>query len=129
MFFAGLEDRLDALAGRREMGAAAGFVFAAGAHDRRVEVGELGFEVLAAKVFVADQDQHLAGLACAARDHLQADQFLVDLWRGQRERSGRAVQGGQRATESPRSGGNGSRSSRSRRRSRARQRGWTSRRA
>jgi hypothetical protein len=95
MFFAGLEDRLDALAGRREMGAAAGFVFAAGAHDRRVEVGELGFEVLAAKVFVADQDQHLAGLACAARDHLQADQFLVDLGRGQRERSGRAVQGEQ----------------------------------
>jgi hypothetical protein len=71
------------------------FVFASWAHDLRVERGEFGFEVLAAEVLVADQDQHLAGLAFAARDHLHADEFLVDLGRGQRERARRAVEGEQ----------------------------------
>src|ERR1022692_4469625 len=80
---AGLEDRFDALADRGEVGASAGFVFASRSGDRG---GEVGFQVFAAEVLVADQDQHLAGLAVAARDHLQADKFLVDLWRGQRER-------------------------------------------
>src|ERR1039457_6906525 len=92
---AGLEDRFDALADRGEVGASAGFVFASRSGDRGVEVGEFGFEVFAAEVLVADQDQHLAGLAVAARDHLQADKFLVDLWRGQRERPWCAVQGEQ----------------------------------
>ena len=85
--FAGLEDRFDALADRVEVGASAGFVFASRSGDRGVEVGEFGFEVFAAEVLVADQDQHLAGLAVAARDHLQADEFLVDCRRGQRERA------------------------------------------
>src|ERR1035438_3989024 len=93
--FAGLEDRLDALADRCEVGAAAGLVFAAGADDRRVEVGELGFEVLATEVLVADQDQHLAGLSLAARDHLQADELLVDFRGGQRERARGSVEGEQ----------------------------------
>ena len=47
---------------------------------------------LAAEVLVADQDQHLSGLAFAARDHLQADVFLVDLRGGQCECSGGAVE-------------------------------------
>src|SRR5664279_6622907 len=41
---AGLEDRLDPLADRCEMRALAGLVFASGAQDRRVELGELGLE-------------------------------------------------------------------------------------
>src|SRR5579863_433645 len=90
--FAGLEDRLDALADRGEVWAAAAFVFAAGADDLRVERGEFGFEVFAAEVLVADQDHHLAGLALGARDHLHADEFLVDLGRGQRERAWGAVE-------------------------------------
>src|SRR5512144_3298076 len=88
---AGVEDRFDALAQRCQVRAAAALVGAAGAHDRRAELGELGFEVLAAEVLVADQDQHLAALALAARDQLQADELLVDLWGGQRERPGGAV--------------------------------------
>src|SRR5512144_1459711 len=88
---AGVEDRLDALAQRRQVRAAAALILAAGAHDRRVELGELGLEVLAAEVLVADQDQHLAAVALAARDQLQTDEFLVDLRGGQRERPGGAV--------------------------------------
>src|SRR5215210_9178104 len=88
---AGLKDRLDALAQRREVRAAAGLVLAAGALDGRVQRGQLGLEVLAAEVLVADQQQHLAGLALAACDQLQTDELLVDLRRGQGERSGGAV--------------------------------------
>ena len=40
---------------------------------------EIGFELAAAEVLVADRDRHLAGLALAARDQLQADLALVDL--------------------------------------------------
>jgi hypothetical protein len=76
------------VADRREVRAAAGVLFAAGADDRGLERGELGLEVLAAEVLVADQDQRLAGLAFAAADHLEADELLVDLWGGERERSG-----------------------------------------
>src|SRR5664279_3790041 len=99
---AGPEDRLDPLSDRREMRAVAFLVFAAGAQDRRVELGELGLEVLAAEVLVADQDQGLSWLAFAASDHLHAHLLLVDLRGGQRQRSGGAVrceQGVQ--TESP----------------------------
>src|SRR5512144_775607 len=109
---AGVEDRLDALAQRRQVRAAVALVLAARAHDRRVELGELGFEVLAAEVLVADQDQHLAALAFAARDQLQADELLVDLRGGQRERPGGAVgRKTARAAESPRRSGCGWRSS------------------
>src|SRR5580658_9475645 len=51
----GPEDRFDSLADWGEMRAAAGFVLASGSHDCRVQVGELGLEVLAAEVLVADQ--------------------------------------------------------------------------
>jgi hypothetical protein len=84
--FAGLEDRFDALANRGKVGAMSLFVFASRSGDRGVECFEVLFELGAAEVFVSDQDQHLAGLALAARDHLQADEFLVDFGRGQRER-------------------------------------------
>src|SRR6188472_272639 len=43
--FAGLKDALDALADRRQMRSAAGFVFAPGSHDRGVELGDLAREV------------------------------------------------------------------------------------
>src|ERR1700694_922485 len=90
--FAGLEDRLDALADRGEVGAAAAFVFASWAVDGGVKRGQLALELCAAEVLVADEDEHLAGLAFAARDHLHADELLVDFRRGQSERSWRAVQ-------------------------------------
>ena len=68
------------------------FVFASRSGDRGVECFEVLFELCAAEVLVADQDQHPAALALAACDHLQADEFLVDFWGGQRERPWRAVQ-------------------------------------
>src|SRR5580693_1541862 len=89
---AGPEDRLDPLAYRCEVGARTGLVLASRPDDGRIEVGEFGFEVLAPEVLIADQDQHLAGCSLAARDQLQAHELLVDLWRGQRQRSGSAVQ-------------------------------------
>jgi len=73
------------------MRAAARLVLAARAHDPRVERFEVALEVFAAEVLIADQDQHLAGQPLATSDHLQADDFLVELRRGQRERPGRAV--------------------------------------
>src|SRR3954452_25544515 len=48
---------------------------------------QVGLELSAAEVLVADDDQHLAGLAFAARDELQADGLLVDLRGGQRQRA------------------------------------------
>ena len=42
-------------------------------------------------LFIADQDQHLPECSLAAGDHLQADEFLVDLRGGERERPGSAV--------------------------------------
>src|ERR687892_956565 len=59
----GPEDRFDALADRREVWSAAFLVLAARPVDLGVERGEVGFELAAAEVLVADDDQHLAGLA------------------------------------------------------------------
>ena len=53
-----------------------------------VELGELGFEVHAAEVLIAYQDQHLPGLTLTAGGELQAHQLLIDLRRGQRQRPG-----------------------------------------
>src|SRR5487761_1227110 len=89
--FEGPEDRLDALADGCEMRAAARLVFAARPHDPGFESLQVTLEVFAAEVLVADQDQHLAGQPLATSDHLQANDFLVDLWRGQRECPRRAV--------------------------------------
>src|SRR6266487_3524022 len=80
-------DRLDPLADRGEVQSLAGLVLASRALDRGVHGGEVGFELLAAEVLVADQGEELAGLAGAARDQLQADVLLVELRRGQRERA------------------------------------------
>src|SRR3954447_4023038 len=66
----GEEDRFDALADRREVRSAAFLVFAARAVDLGVERAQVGLELSAAEVLVADDDQHLAGLAFAARDEL-----------------------------------------------------------
>jgi hypothetical protein len=52
---------------------------------------KFGLELLAAEVLIADQDQHLPGCSFEAGDHLQADEFLVDLRGGERERPGSAV--------------------------------------
>src|SRR3954453_3894990 len=92
----GKEDRLDALAYRRQVRPAALLVLAARAMDLRVERAQLGLELAPAEVLVADDDQHLAGLALAARDHLQTDGLLVDLRRPERKRARRAVQREQR---------------------------------
>src|SRR3954447_1737658 len=98
----GEEDRFDALADRREVRSAALFVLAARAVNRGVERSEVGFELASAEVLVADDDQHLAGLAFAARDELQADALFVDLRRGQRQRPGGAVEREQRVqSEAP----------------------------
>jgi hypothetical protein len=55
-----------------------------GAQDRGVEFGELRFEVFAAKVLIADQDQCLSWLAFAARNDLQAHELLADFRGGRR---------------------------------------------
>src|ERR1700674_2363135 len=85
-------DRLDPLADRRQVGPVAALVLAARTDDSRFELGEVGFEALAAEVLVADQDQRLARLALAARDEPQADLLLVELRAGQRQRPGRAIE-------------------------------------
>jgi hypothetical protein len=84
-------DRLDSLADRREVQPFAGLVFAAGAHDRGVKRGEVGFELGAAEVLVADQRQELAGCSAAARDQSQADLLFVDLGEVSAIRAGCAV--------------------------------------
>src|ERR1700737_1758733 len=87
----GPKDRFDPLADWREVRAASFLVFASGTQDRSFELRELGFEVLAAEVLIADQDDRSSWLAFAAGDHLQADELLVDLRRGQRQCPGGAV--------------------------------------
>jgi len=72
---------LDALADRREVGAAAGLVFAAGADDRRVEVGELGFEVLAAEVLVAIRSASGRAVATQRATICRQTSFSSTFWR------------------------------------------------
>src|SRR5215212_1666763 len=98
---AGLEDRFDPLADRGQVRSASLLVLAAGAHDRRLQLGEFGLEVLAAEVLVADQDQRLTGLTFAAGDHLQADELLVELRGGERQRPWGAVGGEQGVQAEP----------------------------
>src|SRR3954467_5708117 len=94
--FGGPEDRLDPLADRGQVRPSSRFVFASRAVDRRVQRLQIDLELAAAEVLVTDDDQHLAGLALAARDELQADGLLVDLRRGERQRPRGAVQREQR---------------------------------
>src|SRR4029077_11771707 len=91
--FAGLEDRLDPLPDRREVGAACGLVFAAWADDRGVEFrGEL-FELAPGVAFVADHEQ--VPVAVAALQQREADIAFGRLGRGQKERARGAVEGEQ----------------------------------
>src|SRR6516165_772246 len=102
--FAGPEDRFDPLADRREVRPAPGFVFASGAHDCGVELADRCREVSAGVALVA-QDRLAAG-APAAGQQLERDLALIQLGRGEHERSGGAVGGEQRvqpeAPEEPR---------------------------
>src|SRR6266496_1234768 len=94
--FGGPEDRLDPLADRSQVRAAAVLVLAPGAMDRGVQRLQVDLELAPAEVLVTDDDQDLPGLAFAARDELQADGLLVDLRRGQCQRPWGAVQRKQR---------------------------------
>jgi hypothetical protein len=57
--------KVDSLADRGDVRAAAILVFAARSEDRRVQAGELGPEVLATEVLIADQDHRVSWLAFA----------------------------------------------------------------
>src|ERR1019366_2547226 len=87
--FEGPEDRLDALADRREMDASFGFVFAARPHDRGVQLADLAREVAAGVALVAQQ--RLAARAVGAGEQFEADFALVTLGRGERKPSRGAV--------------------------------------
>src|SRR4051794_19418114 len=87
--FAGPEDRLDPLADRREMRAAAAFVFASWAHDRGVALGDGGGKGAAGVALVAQQ--RLAAAALAALKQDERDVALVDLGRGEFQRARGAV--------------------------------------
>ncbi len=76
--FAGPEDRLDPLADRREVRAVAGFVAAAGAQDRGIELLDSGEEFAASVVLIADHDLTAATLGAVQEG--ERDLFLVDLW-------------------------------------------------
>ena len=86
---AGPEDRLDALADRRELWVVAGFVLASRAHDRGVALGDGDGELAAGVALVAEQ--RLAAAALAAIQQHQPDVALVELRRGQFERAWGAV--------------------------------------
>src|SRR5215210_4776125 len=66
--FGSPEDRLDALADRSQVRAAALLVFAPGAVDRGVQRLQVELELASAEVPVTDDDQDLPGLAFATRD-------------------------------------------------------------
>src|SRR4051812_819011 len=83
--FAGPEDRLDALADRREMRAGAGFVLAPWPHDRGVAGADGGGEVTAGVALVGEQRLAAAALAAVKQD--EADIAFVDLRRGQLQRA------------------------------------------
>src|SRR5450759_5057432 len=89
---AGPEDRFDALADGGEVRTVAGFVLAHRAYDEGAHLGDGGREVATRVALVADE--HRAA-AAAAPQELKADLAFVTLRRGQGERPGRTVGGGQ----------------------------------
>src|SRR4029079_7512955 len=91
--FAGLEDRFDSLADRREMWVVTGFVFAARPADGRVELLGGVFELAAGVALVADDGDRAVSLA--ALQQLQADVAFGSFGRGQRQRTWCPVQGEQ----------------------------------
>src|SRR5215212_5165760 len=92
--FAGVEDRFDPLPDWCEVGAAAGFVAAGGAHDGGAERGD-GFGELAAGVALVADDRLAA--AQAARAQRQRDLALGPVGGDQRGRSRRAVERAEQA--------------------------------
>src|SRR5258706_15886044 len=84
---AGPKDRLDALAHRSEMRAAAGLVATPRARDRGRESGGTGLEVAPRVAPVADHDQMT--MALDALEQREADLALADLGRRERERAPR----------------------------------------
>src|SRR5450756_53370 len=96
---AGPEDRLDALADGGEVRTVAGFVLAHRAHDEGAHLGDGGREVATRVALVADE--HRAAAAAASQE-LKTDLAFVTLRRGQGERPGRTVGGGQKVqTKAP----------------------------
>ena len=91
--------RLDALADRREVRSVAGLVFAAGPDDRGAELGDGGGELAAGVALVAQQ--HLAAVAAAAGEQLEADVALVDLWARRASALWGAVRGEDRVQPKP----------------------------
>src|ERR671925_2419638 len=87
----GPEDRLDALADRRQMWRVAGFVLAPRAHDRGAAFADGGGKLAAGVALVAQQ--RLAAAASAAVKQDEGDVALVDLRGGQLERARGAVGG------------------------------------
>lgn len=87
--FAGLKDRLDALADRGQMRSPAGLVAAAWAHDGGVQFADPVSEVTSGIALVAEQ--RLAATALAAREQPKADLALVALGRRELKRPRRAV--------------------------------------
>ena len=75
--FAGLEDRFDPLADRRQMRPLSGFVFAAGPADGGVEVGGGVFELAAGVALVTD-DGEVVGIVTAIYNPT-AQRFFVGL--------------------------------------------------
>src|SRR3954463_11209223 len=87
--FAGLEDRLDPLAYRREVGAFAGLVLAARPGDQRLEPEGVGLELPAGVALVADHG-HRTGAVDALKQR-QARLALADLGARERQRAWGAV--------------------------------------
>src|SRR5438552_6740989 len=88
--FAGLEDRLDSLPDRGEVGAAAGFVFAAWPDDCGCELGGGVFELAAGVALVADDGEGAAALT--AGEQGETDLTLGRFRRGERQRPWGAVE-------------------------------------
>src|ERR1700684_3484034 len=83
------EDRLDALADRRQVGPVPGLVLAPWSEDPRVQLAERLGERPAGVALVADQGD--CSLAPGPRQELQGHLALISFRRGHRDRSGCAV--------------------------------------
>src|SRR5579884_1939287 len=87
--FAGPEDRFDSLPDRCEVRASTGFVFAAGADDRGVELVDSLSELAAGVALVAEE--RFAAVALTELEQFETDLALIALGRGELERARRAV--------------------------------------
>src|SRR5258708_2032432 len=92
--FAGREDRFDPLTDRSEVRALSGLVFASRTDDGGVEIADGLREVAAGVVLVADH--RFAAGELAAFEQREPDLAVVAFGRGERQRSGCAVEREQR---------------------------------